>query len=64
MSNQDKEDLQLRLRPIENGFILSGNTRGSRIPQRYYPDLAAVRSATIDHLDKYLRSIDVEESDE
>jgi hypothetical protein len=57
MSGQDKEDLQMRIRPIENGFILSGNVRGSRVSQRYFPDIAAVRSATIDHIDRYLRGI-------
>lgn len=63
MSNSDNDDLQIRIRPIENGFILSGNARGEKIRQHFFSTMEAIRSAAFDQINCYLQEID-EEYDE
>jgi hypothetical protein len=43
----DTEDLVLRVRQIDNGYLLLGRSKGERLPSKYYPDLNAVQKDLI-----------------
>jgi len=43
MSDPEKEEeLLLRVRKIDNGYLLLGRAYGERLPQKYFADLAGV----------------------
>ena len=46
----DNEDVVLRVRQIDNGYLLLGRSNGERLPQKYYPDLNAVQKDLIFYL--------------
>ena len=43
----DSEDVVLRIRQLDNGYLLLGRSNGERLPQRYYPDLNAVEKGLV-----------------
>ena len=51
MSDPEKEEeLLLRVRKIDNGYLLLGRAYGERLPQKYFADLDGIDVAMTDHL--------------
>ncbi len=47
MADQDSDDLVLRIREIDNGFLLLGRVLGERLPTKFFPDLDSVEKSLI-----------------
>jgi len=47
MAKQDSNDLVLRVREIDNGFLLLGRVCGERLPTKFFPDLERLEEAMI-----------------
>lgn len=54
------EELLLRVRKIENGFLLLGRAYGERLPQKYFADLDHIEVAMTDHLHDHFETVNEE----
>ena len=51
MSDPEKdEELLLRVRKIDNGYLLLGRAYGGRLPQKYFENLDTIGEEMADHL--------------
>jgi len=65
MADTDGKDLVLRVREIDNGFLLLGRVLGERLPTKFFPDLDSVEQSLIAQVNAHFNEPeDAEEPEE